>query len=153
MKLTITAILTDNYSLEYNREELSKLLRKLKRGVVNIMIADEKLPDELKLRSKAQNAYYWGVVCKHAAACFSEVDGLKYSTTEAHERLKLELNPINVTKTNQRTGEGVYITIGGSTKDKTTVEFEDYISKCRLFLSEWFGVYVPLPNEPPQEML
>lgn len=117
MKLTLTAILTDNYSLEYNREELSKLLRKLKRGVVNIMMADEKLPDELRLRSNAENAYYWGVVCKHAAACFAESEGKSCDSDEAHTRLKEQCNGETVKQVNQRTGEIKYVLVGRPTKE------------------------------------
>ena len=148
MKAEITATLNKSGGLEYDKSELSRQLAKLKRGEVAIIITDDILPDELRKRSNAENRYYFGIVCKHAAAAFTESDGEKCDQNEAHERLKRECNGRRVERTHKQTGQMIVDTIGKSTKDLTTVEFEDYLTRCRTFLSEWFGIYVPLPNEP-----
>jgi hypothetical protein len=46
---------------------------------------------------------------------------------------------------NTKTGE--ILTVGLSTATLTTVEFEEFLDKCRKFIFEWFGINVPLPNE------
>jgi hypothetical protein len=148
MKAEITATLNKSGALEYDRQELSRQLAKLKRGEVAIMITDEILPDELRKRSNAENRYYFGVVCKHATAAFSEADGVNVKQEEAHERLKRECNGRYSERTSRETGETVTELVGMSTRELSTIEFETYLDKCRLFLAEWFGVYVPLPNEP-----
>ena len=42
---------------------------------------------------------------------------------------------------------GEVIKIPKSSTDNSTIEQEQYHSKCIEFLKEWFNVYVPLPNE------
>jgi hypothetical protein len=38
-----------------------------------------------------------------------------------------------------------------STTDLTTVEFENYMEKCRAFAAEQYGLVIPLPKEAPFE--
>ncbi len=38
-----------------------------------------------------------------------------------------------------------------STKDLNTVQTEEYYARARQVIAEWFGVYVPLPNEVPEQ--
>lgn len=139
--------------LIYDRELFKQSLAKFSDGSIIITISDKTLHREFRLRTPAENRYYWGVIIKHAVACFTECDGFAYTPEEAHERLKLECNYTYVEQTNHRSGEVVSVKVAKSTKDLSTIEFEMYLEKCRLFINEWFGVYVPMPNENTNEYL
>lgn len=43
--------------------------------------------------------------------------------------------------------KGKEIHVPRSTTEMTTVEFENYMTECRVWASEQ-GYYIPLPNEP-----
>lgn len=145
--MKLTAELTENKQLIYDRNEFSQGLKKLKPGNVIIEVKGEKANDEFKHRSDRENRYYWGIVVKYAVNCLSESSGEKYTDKKAHEKLKEECNGKTVIVTSRLTGEQRYEKVGLSTKDLSTVDFEAYLERCRLFLNEWYGVYVPLPNE------
>ncbi len=88
-----------------------------------------------KKRSLSQNAYYW----PHVVAPIAEAAG--YSTSEeAHDALRLHFL--------LKHGDLPMPTIG-STTELTTVEFEEYLAKCRQLAAEMWGLYIPLPNEVP----
>lgn len=98
-----------------------------------------------KRRSLGQNAYY------HAVVCGLILEGLKdagyddiESTEEVHEVLKRRF--LKKAVYHRDTGE-VLEEITKSTTKLTTVEFEEYLEKCRRFASEYLGMYIPLPNE------
>lgn len=90
-----------------------------------------------KKRSGQQNKYYWSCV----VAAIAEAAG--YSTAEeAHDALRLHF----LLKHQDRGMPTI-----GSTTDLSTVEFEDYLAKVRQLAAEMFGIYIPLPNEVPDE--
>ncbi len=87
---------------------------------------------ERKKRSLNQNSYYWGIV----VAMIAEAAG--YEPEEAHEALKWEL---------LRVHDDTRLPTVRSTADLTTVEFEDYMARCRRLGAEVYGIYIPDPNE------
>jgi hypothetical protein len=86
-----------------------------------------------KIRSGRQNRYYW----KAIVATLQEAMGCT-TKEEAHDVLRLHLLV-------EHHDEGP-ATIK-STATMTTVETEEYYARCRQVIAEWFGIYVPLPNE------
>jgi hypothetical protein len=90
-----------------------------------------------KKRSLSQNRYYFGVVCSMIA------EEAGYSTPEeAHDALRMHFL--------LKHGDKPMPTIG-STTELTTVEFEEYLAKCRQLAAELWALYVPLPNEVPDD--
>ena len=94
-------------------------VRKLKRG-----------------RSYSQNAYYWAV----PISMMSDVSGME--AEEVHQFLIREFLSVERTLDNNKT-----ITTNLSTSALDTVAFEEYLSRVRQFASEFFGIFVPKPNE------
>jgi len=84
-----------------------------------------------KERSNEQNRYYWGVVIK----LLSEHIG--YIDEEMHEALKLKFLRDDSRK----------IPTLRSTTDLTTIEFEEYLEKIRIWAAQELNCYIPLPNE------
>ena len=64
------------------------------------------------------------------------------TSAQAHEELKANCNYAE--RYNETTGE-VMRTVS-STADMTTIEFEEFLTRCRAFILEWFGIDVPLPD-------
>lgn len=151
--LTIPVTLSGQRKLEYDRSEFVRLLSKFKPGEYEITFGVVQYHKETKNRSAQQNRYYWGVIIKHAAACFSDSRGESVSPDEAHEELKRHCNPILVVRTSIKTGEVITEFVGGSTKELLTDKFDEYCARCRVWLNEWFGVYIPLPNETESDFL
>ena len=90
-----------------------------------------------KKRSGKQLRYYWAVI----VAMIAEAAG--YSTPEeAHDALRMHFL--------LKHEEGKPPTIR-STGELSTVETEEYYSKCRQLGAELFGIYIPEPNEAPAE--
>ena len=85
-----------------------------------------------KLRSLAENGYYWGVVIP----LLCEWSG--YSRDEMHDALR--------EKFLGRYDENSGLTCIASTSSLSTVEFEKYMSDIRQWASEQ-KVVIPLPNE------
>ena len=85
-----------------------------------------------KQRSNPQNAYYWGVVIKLI-----------------HDHTGQDINTIHGVLT------GMFLKVKDwldkerirSTTELTTVEFEEYLEKCRQWAAIALEVYIPLPNE------
>jgi len=85
----------------------------------------------VKPRSINQNSYYYGVVVDRVAIATG------FNNEEAHEAikwkfLKIEKNGIETVR---------------STKDLTTVEFENLMSEIRSWASMFLSTYIELPNE------
>lgn len=95
---------------------------------------------EEKIRSLPQSKYYWGVCIKILS------DELGYTDEEIHEVCKsMFLKDVIHLKTK---GGGLKeVVIVKSTRDLTTIEFEDYLSKIRVFASLELGIFIPEPNE------
>lgn len=85
-----------------------------------------------KIRSNNQNSYYWGVVIE----LISEHTG--YTSEEAHDAMK-HLFLIDYSTKLPRIR---------STTELSTAEYEDYLSKIRMFASRELSLYIPDPNSP-----
>ena len=90
----------------------------------------------LKTRSKAQNAYMWGVVYTMIAA------ETGHSTEEIHEYMKDKYLP------------KVYVSIKGEERELTksttaldTMFFESYLEQVRAFAATELSMTIPLPHE------
>lgn len=85
-----------------------------------------------KHRSNPQNAYYWGVVIKLI-----------------HDHTGQDANTIHGVLT------GMFLKVKDwldkerirSTTELSTVEFEEYLEKCRQWAVIALDIYIPLPNE------
>ena len=89
-----------------------------------------------KIRSSAQNNYYWGVVLTMLAA------ETGHTTEEIHEYLKDMYLP------------KVFVSIAGKekqlTKSTTTLDtffFEQYLEQVRAFAASELNMHIPLPHE------
>lgn len=94
-------------------------------------------------RSNEQNKYYWGVVIPAFMVAASDSTGEEWAPSQVHETLKAAFLFEEIA--HFETGQ--IIRKVKSTSDLSTVEFNEYIDKCRNFVFEWFGAYVPEPNE------
>jgi len=90
-----------------------------------------------------QNGYYWHIVIQLFCDGWKEMYGEPISIKKAHEILKNECNYLE--RVNLKTGE--ILKQPQSTASMTTVEFEEYLDRCRAWIMEWFGIEVPMPNE------
>lgn len=89
-----------------------------------------------RIRSLNQNKYYWGVVVKIIA------NHTGYTSDETHQQLgRMFLSYKN--------GATVFVK---STTKLNTVDFEDYLDKCRNWAREEMSCYIPMPNEITEEM-
>jgi len=93
--------------------------------------------------TKAQNGYYFGVVVSEYRNGAWETQGRPLSTQEAHEELKANCNYIE----NYNEDTGQIMRKIESTATLTTVQFEEYLTRCREFIREWFGIDVALPED------
>jgi len=84
-----------------------------------------------KKRSNKENRYYWGIVIK----MISDYTG--FSEDEAHDSMRMLF-------LKDRSGKVETIK---SSKDLSTVEFEEYLSKIRMFASKELSLYIPDPNQ------
>jgi hypothetical protein len=109
--------------------EFKQYLANLK-GEVQLTITRRK-----KIRSSAENAYYWGVIVPMVA----EEMGL--IPDEAHDYLKSLFLKIGYESKGKR------YELARSTAILSTEEFEAYAEKCRQWASAELNVYIPLPNE------
>ena len=108
-----------------------------------VKITIEKL---YKQRSLRQNGYYWSVIILYFQQGANEKWGEYKDSKECHNELKKECNWKEVVNIN--TGQ-IHKSIQ-STRNLTTVEFEEYEERCRRLIFDYFGLNVPLPNEPLQ---
>ena len=86
-----------------------------------------------KQRSIQQNRYYWGVIIKILGEDFG------YDDDEMHEALKWEFLRIP--------GDNGKPDRVKSTRNLSTIEFENYCEKIRTWASIKFNIYIPQPNE------
>jgi hypothetical protein len=124
---------------DFEHESLRALfyeIKKLTPGTYNVFLSNQRL-----IRSKKQNAYYWGVLIK------TIIEYTGHDKEEMHEILKVAHN----LKTFHKPGGGV-IEYGGSTKLLNTKEFTVYIDKCRQWALNELAVYIPSPNEITDDM-
>jgi hypothetical protein len=88
-------------------------------------------------RTNSQNSYYWGCVVKLIA----QHSG--HDPEQIHELLKQMFSP----KWHYPAGLIGASGIPTSTTRLDTLEFTDYIERCRAWGSEFLGLQIPLPNE------
>lgn len=93
-----------------------------------------------KARSMNQNAYYHGVIVKLVMDVMGEDDPVA-----AHEVLKFECN--SEIRTIGKGEDRREYRHPLSTALLSTVEFEAYTDRFRMFAARFFGIYIPLPNE------
>lgn len=85
--------------------------------------------DLCQKRTLNQNDYYYGVVLP----MFSRITG--YTKHKAHRIFsKMFIN-------------------GASTTDLTTIQFEQYLNDCRLFIYHEFMETVPMPRDVSEELI
>lgn len=89
-------------------------------------------------RSKGQRGYYFEVIVKTYADAMGEED-----IDTVNEWLKLKFNP-KFKVLNEE--EMMY---GGSIENEPTHRIEELYEQMRAFASNFYGVYIPEPNEVP----
>lgn len=91
-----------------------------------------------KRRSLPQDKYYFGVVVTMIANSIGEDD-----IEAVHEILKAQCNYYLAGE------QGIRVPL--STKNLTTVEFEEYLDRVRRWAAQYLSLYIPLPNEVTTE--
>lgn len=91
----------------------------------------------VKNRSLQQNKYYWGVI----VATLAQAHG--YDPDYMHEELQRQFNGRMIV--DQLTGEVKQVP--GSTKNLTTIQFEEYCDRIRCEYLIEYGIMIPLPHE------
>jgi predicted ATPase len=98
---------------------------------------------KLPKRSNPLNRYYWGVVLPMIANCLTDASGEPITVEDAHEFCKIKFNAKTV-----YTDLGFEV-IPKSTASLSNADFLDYLTRVKQFVAEYFGVYIPEPNETP----
>jgi hypothetical protein len=106
----------------------------------NIEITIEKAK---KKRSNPQNSYFHGVVLPIVYQCLKDA-GHTLSLLDVKEMLKLKFLKVSV-MINEDTGE--VLERIKNTSELTTSDFMDFIAEIQIFVSEYFDVQIPDPNE------
>lgn len=104
-------------------------------------------------RSTAANRYYWGVVVAAFYNFLREQDYAVNHPEDAHELLKAKFLKRDVV--DPATGE-IIETITRSTARLDVGEFADYLTRCRAWLLDFFGIILPddpVLSAPPREAL
>jgi len=122
----------------HHRSIFNALLYHFKNSEVDIVITKKR-----KTRSYQQNRYYWGVLIPCIQNGLFETQGEWLTKDATHEFLKSNFNYKELVSDN--TGEVIKLPI--STTETTTLEFEEYQDKCRIFADEFLNIIIPLPNE------
>ena len=91
-------------------------------------------------RSNAQNAYYHSVCVPLIRAAMEESIGETLTHAETHEWLKRQFNARQIL-----TANGLSLTLSGETKALSTVDFADYIERCRQFAADSLCIDIPDP--------
>lgn len=95
-----------------------------------------------KRRSNRQNAFYWGVVVPCVLELLRDA-GNTITEEGVHDFLKAYVGGLQKTIVKP---DGTRAVILGSTADLGTMDFEEYLEKCRAWAAQ-FGCMIPLPNE------
>ncbi len=90
---------------------------------------------ESKRKSAAERRYYWAVIIHMIADEIGEYG--KEGEERVHEGLKRMFLTVH---------EDSVLPRIRSTEELTTVECEDYHTKCRMWASQALGIFVPEPN-------
>lgn len=95
-------------------------------GMYELIVRKPKKP-----RSTQENNYYWGVIIKIVS------DATGAWPDDVHHEFKKQF---------LRVGGSIFPVLK-STTELSTVEAEEFYSKCRMFAAQELGCYIPLPNE------
>jgi hypothetical protein len=115
-----------------NSEQFKQYLHTLSGKRIELTVEKLKHP-----RSNNQNAYYWGVVVHEIAKHTG------HDPEQIHELLKFKFAP---------RWHFMEVMIGNagiptSTTRLDTIEFTEYVEKCRIWANDFLGLTIPLPNE------
>ena len=91
-------------------------------------------------RSLTANAYYFGVVVEHIA------EHTGYTPEETHAALKTLFLPKRLALLGQNGELHDELVIGGTTTTLNTIQFYEYVEKCRAFALDKLGVVIPVPE-------
>ncbi len=94
----------------------------------------------IKIRSSKQNAYYWGVVLK----TIKDHSGI--DSSQLHRVCAFKFNLETMTFPS-----GEVVEIPGKTKSLDTAKFSEYLDNIREWAMHEFGIFIPSPNEMPEE--
>lgn len=136
MKFTFTGQVKDGKLHIVNRKEFDKAVSRLS-GDVELTIQKKR-----KTRSNPQNRYYWGNVIPICCEILKDC-GYLFTHDQVHEFLKANFNTKPLT--NEKTGETLAIPL--TTTTLTTVEYEEYLERIRVWAWDFASVTIPLPNE------
>lgn len=126
-----------------------KLSKKVTQEIADLLAVFEgqriciKIGKVRKERSSNQNRYYWGIVVNEFRNGAKDMWGEDLGSDEAHEYLKIHCNYKELI--NYNTSE--VIKMPQTTTDLNTLQFEEYLERCRKLIYEYFGIIVALPNE------
>lgn len=121
-----------------NQQEKTLIISRL-RGLVGKWILT--LKEDKSRRTTRQNGYYFAAFVP-AFQEFLRDQGEDGSKETTHELLKLECNPKMIVS--PVTGE--MKTVGGSTKNMNTQEFNQYLDRVAAFLAKFCGIAIPEPD-------
>lgn len=93
-------------------------------------------------RSLNQNAYYFGVVVQLVHGAMIDA-GNDIDTEEVHNMLKVDVGRL---VKDVVLPDGTKRKVIRSTTELSTVEFEEYLEKCRAWAAQ-FDLIIPLPHE------
>ena len=97
-----------------------------------------------KERSNPQNRYYWGIVVESLS------DHTGYDREEVHEIIKRKfLTEHRIIR--GKKGEVIQVEVSNKTSNLDTKQFEDLMSRIRIWASRELSVFIPEPNEQLQE--
>lgn len=122
----------------FNRKQMVMDLEAFEGMKVEIIIRKAK-----KIRSSPQNAYYHGVVIPSIRYGLKETQGFLPTADDTHSWLKSKFNAKEIV--NEATGE--YDSFPQSTTGLSTIEFSDYVDRCRAFAQEFLNVTIPDPEK------
>lgn len=117
---------------------LYEALKSLPEGRWTVTISKAK-----KKRSLLENNFYWGYFVQYEIDCFYEFWGEKYDKEQVHNWNKVNFFcDIHYV---EKTGE--VVKLPGSTKDQSTVSFEEKLDDIRQWFWLNFEYKIPYPNE------
>jgi hypothetical protein len=98
-------------------------------------------------RSNSQNKYYWRVVIKMIAEETGNEENDVHDFLRGRFIGKEEKKHYVLDAENPRIKHEVTEYVPMTTTDLNTVEFENYLTRCREWASEWANIFIPQPNE------
>lgn len=131
-------------ALQINRLKFAEDLRNFDGKEVEVIVRRR-----VKTRSDNQNGYLWSVVypCVWAGLVGVGYDLEKGDLETVHEWCKKEFLPTRKMKKREvKNSWGEFITLPLSTKQLSTVEFNEYLERIAQFSAEMLGTVIPEPT-------